>query len=138
MLVWLIWCAGKGKRWNALRDRVDSYDYDLDQLFLGTLLFTISLFLLPTVLTYYSFFVMVSTWLKLLRADDIPDDYHALADSADRAWFPSDQRNHSGVVQHFPPVCGHAPTEGAIADTGWAYMPSPWGVRRLANKWGVW
>ncbi len=39
---------------------MDSYDYDLDQLFLGTLLFTISLFLLPTVLTYYSFFVMVS------------------------------------------------------------------------------
>jgi phosphatidylinositol glycan class Q protein len=48
-----------GKRWNALRDRVDSYDYELDQLFLGTLLFTISLFLLPTVLTYYLFFAMV-------------------------------------------------------------------------------
>jgi phosphatidylinositol glycan class Q protein len=38
---------------------VDSYDYELDQLFLGTLLFTISLFLLPTVLTYYLFFAMV-------------------------------------------------------------------------------
>jgi phosphatidylinositol glycan class Q protein len=64
-------CSGRvsppGKRWNALRDRVDSYDYELDQLFLGTLLFTISLFLLPTVSTYYLFFAMVGVSPILTR-----------------------------------------------------------------------
>jgi phosphatidylinositol glycan class Q protein len=49
-----------GKRWNTLRNRVDSYDYGIDQLFLGTLLFTIALFLLPTIATYYLFFAIVS------------------------------------------------------------------------------
>lgn len=48
-----------GKRWNSLRNRVDSYDYEIDQLFLGTLLFTIALFLLPTIATYYLFFAIV-------------------------------------------------------------------------------
>lgn len=48
-----------GKRWNSLRNRVDSYDYEIDQLFLGTLLFTIALFLLPTIATYYLFFAVV-------------------------------------------------------------------------------
>jgi phosphatidylinositol glycan class Q protein len=51
----------EGKRWNTLRHRVDSYDYDMDQLFLGTLLFTVTIFLLPTIVTYYLFFSLVST-----------------------------------------------------------------------------
>ncbi|CAI9592079.1 unnamed protein product, partial [Staurois parvus] len=42
--------------------RVDSCSYDLDQLFLGTLLFTILLFLLPTTALYY----LVFTLLRLL------------------------------------------------------------------------
>ena len=40
----------------------------MDQLFLGTLLFTVSAFLFPTVLTYHSLFAGVSgamTWLKV-------------------------------------------------------------------------
>lgn len=49
-----------GKRWNTLRHRVDSYDYEIDQLFLGTLLFTVTIFLLPTIATYYVFFSLVS------------------------------------------------------------------------------
>ena len=49
-----------GKRWNVLRQRKDSYAYDVDQLFLGTLLFTVSIFLLPTVVTYSALFAAVS------------------------------------------------------------------------------
>lgn len=49
-----------GKRWNTLRHRVDSFDYEIDQLFLGTLLFTVTIFLLPTIFTYYTFFSLVS------------------------------------------------------------------------------
>ncbi|WVQ78884.1 hypothetical protein IAT38_000975 [Cryptococcus sp. DSM 104549] len=51
-----LWNLFRGKRWNILRQRTDSYEYDVDQLFLGTLLFTVSAFLFPTVLTYKAFF----------------------------------------------------------------------------------
>ncbi|KAH9922027.1 uncharacterized protein BXZ73DRAFT_79816 [Epithele typhae] len=36
------------KRYNVLRNRIDSWDYDLDQLLLGTILFTLVAFLCPT------------------------------------------------------------------------------------------
>ncbi|KAF2747534.1 Gpi1-domain-containing protein [Sporormia fimetaria CBS 119925] len=46
----------RGKKWNVLRSRVDSCDYGLDELIIGTMLFTLSLFLLPTVLAFYVLF----------------------------------------------------------------------------------
>ena len=49
-----------GKRYNVLRNRIDTWDYDLDQLLLGTILFTLLAFLSPTVFTYYALFAMVS------------------------------------------------------------------------------
>ncbi|XP_073416410.1 phosphatidylinositol N-acetylglucosaminyltransferase subunit Q [Dendrobates tinctorius] len=57
-----LWRLFRGKKWNVLRQRVDSCSYDLDQLFLGTLLFTILLFLLPTTALYY----LVFTLLRLI------------------------------------------------------------------------
>ncbi|XP_051174046.1 uncharacterized protein LOC127289862 isoform X2 [Leptopilina boulardi] len=51
-----------GKKKNPLRERVDSCEYQPDQLFLGTLLFTILLFLIPTTWVYYSVF----TTLRLI------------------------------------------------------------------------
>ncbi|XP_039629710.1 phosphatidylinositol N-acetylglucosaminyltransferase subunit Q [Polypterus senegalus] len=57
-----LWRLFRGKKWNVLRQRVDSCSYDLDQLFIGTLLFTILLFLLPTTVLYY----LVFTLLRLL------------------------------------------------------------------------
>ncbi|KAG8433229.1 hypothetical protein GDO86_017491 [Hymenochirus boettgeri] len=57
-----LWRLFRGKKWNVLRQRVDSCSYDLDQLFLGTLLFIILLFLLPTTALYY----LVFTLLRLL------------------------------------------------------------------------
>ena len=50
---------GIGKRFNVLRNRLDSWDYDIDQLLLGTILFTLVAFLYPTVLTYYTLFASV-------------------------------------------------------------------------------
>lgn len=43
----------RGKKHNVLRKRIDSCDYDLDQLLLGTILFTVLFFLLPTVVVFY-------------------------------------------------------------------------------------
>ncbi|XP_015438990.1 PREDICTED: phosphatidylinositol N-acetylglucosaminyltransferase subunit Q [Dufourea novaeangliae] len=45
-----------GKKKNPLRERVDSCQYQPDQLFVGTLLFTILLFLMPTTWVYYAVF----------------------------------------------------------------------------------
>lgn len=49
-----------GKRYNTLRSRMDNWEYDTDQLVLGTILFTLLAFLFPTVLVYYVVFVTVS------------------------------------------------------------------------------
>ena len=72
----------RGKKRNVLRHRIDSCDYDLDQLLLGTILFTLLFFLLPTVL--------------------LPDlcvckNEHYRAQSAFRHLF--------GMLESLPPVC---------------------------------
>jgi phosphatidylinositol glycan class Q protein len=46
----------RGKKRNVLRNRIDSCDYDLDQRLLGTILFTLLFFLLPTVFVFYLLF----------------------------------------------------------------------------------
>lgn len=52
-----------GKKWNVLRKRVDSCNYDTSQLLMGTVLFTILLFLLPTTGMYFLIFLL----LRLLQ-----------------------------------------------------------------------
>jgi phosphatidylinositol glycan class Q protein len=47
----------RGRKWNVLRERLDSADYDLDQLLLGTILFSGLVFLFPTVIVYYLLFL---------------------------------------------------------------------------------
>ncbi|GAB6025758.1 hypothetical protein CHUAL_011743 [Chamberlinius hualienensis] len=49
----------RGKKWNPLRKYIDSCSYDVHQMFLGTLCFTILLFLLPTTLMYYVVFTVL-------------------------------------------------------------------------------
>ncbi|XP_033108713.1 phosphatidylinositol N-acetylglucosaminyltransferase subunit Q-like isoform X2 [Anneissia japonica] len=53
------WHLFRGKKWNVLRQRVDSCAFHVDQLFLGTLLFTILLFLLPTTALFYTVFTLL-------------------------------------------------------------------------------
>ena len=52
-----------GKRFNVLRNRTDSWEYDIDQLLFGTVLFTLLAFLFPTVLAYHAVFAAVSLTL---------------------------------------------------------------------------
>lgn len=54
-----LWRLFRGKKWNELKQRVDSYHYTNDQLFIGSIFFTVLLFLLPTVLLYYSVFLVL-------------------------------------------------------------------------------
>ena len=52
-----------GKKWNILKERVDSYNFDINQLLIGTIIFTILLFLLPTT----SMYMVVFLYLRLLQ-----------------------------------------------------------------------
>ncbi|KAF8332033.1 N-acetylglucosaminyl transferase component-domain-containing protein [Cantharellus anzutake] len=58
----------RGKRRNVLRNRTDSWDYDIDQLMLGTILFTLVTFLFPTVLVYYLLFALCRLGIIMIHA----------------------------------------------------------------------
>jgi phosphatidylinositol glycan class Q protein len=58
----------RGKKRNVLRNRIDSCDYDLDQLLLGTILFTLLAFLLPTVFVFYLTFASARMAIITLKA----------------------------------------------------------------------
>ena len=51
------WRLFRGRKFNPLRKRVDSCNYDTNQLLLGTLFFTLLLFLLPTTTMFYLIFL---------------------------------------------------------------------------------
>ena len=59
-----MWKLFRGKKRNVLRNRVDSCEADTNQLLLGTLVFTMSVFLFTTFFVYYVFFLLV--WLLVL------------------------------------------------------------------------
>lgn len=54
-----LWNLFKGKKWNVLHNRLDSADYSLDQLLLGTVIFSTMMFLLPTIVAYYLLFTLI-------------------------------------------------------------------------------
>ena len=58
----------RGKKHNVLRNRIDSCDYDLDQLLVGTILFTLLFFLLPTVVVFYLNFAIARMGIISLKA----------------------------------------------------------------------
>ena len=58
----------RGKKHNVLRNRIDSCDYDLDQLLLGTILFTLLFFLLPTVIVFYLTFAVARMGIISVKA----------------------------------------------------------------------
>ncbi|KAG2775706.1 hypothetical protein PC116_g3345 [Phytophthora cactorum] len=81
-----------GKKINVLRHRVDTCEYDVGQLLLGTLLFTILSFLVTTNLVFFVFFagvrgsiVLVSLllWLPVVVLNSLP-----LASLLYRVWNP--------------------------------------------------
>lgn len=56
----------RGRKWNPLRQRLDSYDYTVEQHVVGSLLFTPVLLLLPTASIFYVFFTMLSSTIICL------------------------------------------------------------------------
>ncbi|KAJ6747560.1 N-ACETYLGLUCOSAMINYL TRANSFERASE COMPONENT FAMILY PROTEIN / GPI1 FAMILY PROTEIN [Salix koriyanagi] len=56
-----LWRLFRGRKWNPLRQRLDSYHYTVKQHIVGSLLFTPLLLLLPTTSVFYMFFTILST-----------------------------------------------------------------------------
>ena len=50
----------RGQKWNPLRERLDSYDYTVEQHIVGSLLFTPLLLLLPTTSAFYMSFTIMN------------------------------------------------------------------------------
>lgn len=63
-----LWLLFRGKKSNVLKQRIDSCNASLDQLIVGTLLFTSLIFLLPTTGLYYAFFVYAMCLVLALQA----------------------------------------------------------------------
>lgn len=63
-----LWRLFRGLKWNPLRERVDHGSYDSTQLFVGTLLLSILLFILPTVFLYYLVFATLRSIILLSHA----------------------------------------------------------------------
>ncbi|KAG7962002.1 hypothetical protein I3843_09G043600 [Carya illinoinensis] len=61
-----LWRLFRGRKWNPLRQRLDSYDYTVKQHVVGSLLFPLLLLLLPTTSVFYIFFSIVNTTISLI------------------------------------------------------------------------
>ena len=59
--------SSPGKKYNPLRKRVDTSVNNVDQLFVGTVAFTILLFLYPTTLMYYAVFKLLEMAIALVN-----------------------------------------------------------------------
>jgi phosphatidylinositol glycan class Q protein len=59
LIIWSTFHLFRGKKWNPLRHRIDSAEYTLEQLLVGAIIFTILVFLFPTVAVYYILFFLV-------------------------------------------------------------------------------
>ncbi|KAI0262946.1 N-acetylglucosaminyl transferase component-domain-containing protein [Gloeopeniophorella convolvens] len=62
-----LWNLFRGKRFNVLHRHTDSWHYEIDQLILGTLLFTLFAFCLPTLLTYAALFVLMRSGVVIAQ-----------------------------------------------------------------------
>ena len=58
-----LWYLFRGKKENVLRKRIDSLNYNIDQLLLGTLMFSILTLLVPTVGVYVLFYILLKLTL---------------------------------------------------------------------------
>ncbi|VFQ83351.1 unnamed protein product [Cuscuta campestris] len=61
-----LWRFFRGRKWNPLRQRLDSYGYTVEQHVVGSLLFTPLLLLLPTVSAFYIFFTIINACISLI------------------------------------------------------------------------
>ncbi|RHY89515.1 hypothetical protein DYB26_014603, partial [Aphanomyces astaci] len=138
-----LWRLFLGKKKNLLRNRVDSCEYDVTQMLVGTLLFTIVFFVVATNSVYYLYFCLVrcivlgiqtTLWCAIVFSQMIPlysialwvqDKFQFPADvylrpvrlpNALSIAFPNVHQSKCFVDDDFPPTDNHdaSPSTTAI------------------------
>ncbi|RHZ21974.1 hypothetical protein DYB37_000569 [Aphanomyces astaci] len=138
-----LWRLFLGKKKNLLRNRVDSCEYDVTQMLVGTLLFTIVFFVVATNSVYYLYFCLVrcivlgiqtTLWCAIVFSQIIPlysialwvqDKFQFPADvylrpvrlpNALSIAFPNVHQSKCFVDDDFPPTDNHdaSPSTTAI------------------------
>lgn len=61
-----LWRLFRGRKWNPLRQRFDSYDYTVEEHVVGSLLFTPLLLVVPTTSVFYIFFTIMNVAISCL------------------------------------------------------------------------
>lgn len=63
-----LWRLFRGLKQNDLRNRIDSCDYTVPQMILGSLFFTLLIFLYPTVAVYYFTFTVLRIFITIIES----------------------------------------------------------------------
>ncbi|KAK2628929.1 hypothetical protein QTJ16_002032 [Diplocarpon rosae] len=119
----------RGKKHNVLRKRIDSCDYDLDQLLLGTILFTLLFFLLPTVIVFYLTFACARMAIISLKAalDTLLACLNHFPLFALMLRIKDSQRLPGGIcfeLQYTPQLLNLTPDTSATPPTSYIYLKS--------------
>ncbi|XP_057717816.1 N-acetylglucosaminyl-phosphatidylinositol biosynthetic protein gpi1 isoform X1 [Arachis stenosperma] len=94
-----LWRLFSGRKWNPLRQRLDSFDYTVKQHIVGSLLFTPLILLLPTTSVFYIFFSITETTINLICVliEVIISVIHATPYVKILLWLVRPQRFPSGI-----------------------------------------
>jgi hypothetical protein len=101
-----------GKRFNVLHQRTDSWHYEVDQLILGTLLFTLFTFSLPTLLTYALLFTLVRNSQFNVGVNAGDDLVMRVIDEVRSAHHVQDTELRRQSNESFPTVCSSVKNQG--------------------------
>ncbi|TVU18585.1 hypothetical protein EJB05_34692, partial [Eragrostis curvula] len=105
-----LWRLFRGRKWNPLRQRLDSYDYTVEQHVVGSLLFTPVLLLIPTTSVFYIFFSILTTTIICLCVilEIVVSVIHSTPYAELVLWVMRRQRFPAGLVLlRMPSSCEH-------------------------------
>uniref|UniRef100_A0A803MAM7 Uncharacterized protein n=1 Tax=Chenopodium quinoa TaxID=63459 RepID=A0A803MAM7_CHEQI len=94
-----LWRLFRGRKWNPLRQRLDSYEYSVEQHVVGSLLFTPLLLLLPTTSVFYIYFATMNLTIifSLTVIEIIISIIHDTPYSKILLWLVRSKRFPSGI-----------------------------------------
>lgn len=94
-----LWRLFRGRKWNPLRRRLDSYNYTVEQHVVGSLLFTPLLLLLPTTSVFYIFFTILNSTVCIISIviEAVISTLHATPWAEILLWVASRRRFPSGI-----------------------------------------
>ncbi|KAG9157452.1 hypothetical protein Leryth_010296 [Lithospermum erythrorhizon] len=112
-----LWRLFRGKKCNPLRQRLDSYEYTVEQHVVGSLLFTPLLLLLPTTSAFYMFFTILITTFSFICfiMVVIVSVIHATPYNKILLWLLNKGRFPSGMwIEIISCSCNHSPKVKSI------------------------